>query len=258
MKRMKVSDLEKFLSGFKNKNAALVIVDTDGAELAVTDIIKTQGGSLGFETQEEFPDSWYDENGNEIIWDLDWTKEIERSTFAEEYELEVQKPGLIDATMVVNFRIYDGFAVSDKAGVMMTYPKTADLTPEQIDEINTYGGGAVADSKTVLPRDVALKYGELRQLLTVMDTTNSHDQGLVDAINVAWSLGSDRFRTILIALYDRDIDEIFNSPAFLCGWYDNDEAFSDLQTNWQEHAYNYLMHIADNQDLETILKFVKK
>lgn len=257
MKRMNVKDLEAFLAGFKDKNAALVIVDADGAELAVTDIIKTQGGSLGFETQEEFPDSWYDEHGNEIIWDLDWTNEIERSTLEDESELEVQKPGLIDAEMVVNFRIYDGFACSD-VGVMMTYPKTEDLTPEQIDEINEYGGGAVYDSKTVLPRDVALKYGELFYFKTIMDTTNSHDQGLVDAINVAWSLGSDRFRTILIALYDRDLDEIFNSPAFLCGWYDNDEAFSDLQTNWEEHAYNYLMHIADNQDLETILKFVKK
>lgn len=258
MKRMKVSDLEKFLSGFKDKNAALVIVDTDGAELAVTNIIETQGNSLGFETQQEFPDAWFDEHGNEIIWDLDWTKEIERSTFAEKDEIFVQKPGLIDAEICAEFRIYDGFAVSDKAGIMMTYPKTADLTPEQIDEINTYGGGAVADSKTVLPRDVAVKYGELRQLRAIMDTTNSHDQGLVDAINVAWSIGRDKFRTILIALYDRDLKEIMDSDAFGHQWDNTDDAFVYLQSNWDMNAENYLMHIADNQDLETILKFVKK
>lgn len=257
MKRMKVKDLEAVLAEFKDKNAALVIVDTDGAELAVTDIILTQGNSLGFLTQEAFPDEWYDERGNEIIWDLDWTKEIERSTFAEEDELEVCKPGMLDAVMVVNFRIYDGFACSD-VGVMMTYPKTADLTPEQIDEINDYGGGAVYDSKTVLPRDVALKYGEVFHFKTIMDTTNSHDPGLVDAINAAWTRGYDRFRTILIALYDRDLKEIMDSDAFGHKWRDTDEAFVELQSEWEAYAENYLMHIADNQDLETILKFVTK
>ena len=130
------------------------------------------------------------------------------------------------------------------------------LTQEEIEEIDDYCG-AVKDSKCVTPHDVCLKYGDVCVLREVMDTTNSHDQALVDAINAAWTRGYDRFRTILVALYDRDLEEIMESDAFGHRWADTDEAFTDLQSQWDAYAENYLMHIADNQDLEVILKFVK-
>lgn len=90
----------------------------------------------------------------------------------------------------------------------------------------------------------------------IMDTTNGHEPELVRRINDAWDKYREEFRPILIALYDRDIEEIFNSDAFLCGWNDTDEAFADLQSNWDMHAWNYLQHIADNNDLSTILHFL--
>ena len=90
----------------------------------------------------------------------------------------------------------------------------------------------------------------------IMDTTNGHEPELVRRINDAWDKYREEFRPILIALYDRDIEEIFNSDAFRCGWNDTDEAFADLQSNWDMHAWNYLQHIADNQDLSAVLHFL--
>ena len=255
MKRMKVKDLEAFLAGFKNKDASIKIVDVDGAELAVFGICETQGNSLGLETQEEFPDSWFDSHGNEILWNLDWTLEVRRLKDSEKAELLIVDPST-GKEVPYKFRIYDGFAVCDN-GLLMKYKKTEDLTQEEIEEIDDYCG-AVKDSKCVTPHDVCLKYGDVCILREVMDTTNSHDQALVDAINAAWTRGYDRFRTILVALYDRDLEEIMESDAF--SWpegADTDYVFTELQCNWDAHAENYLMHIADNQDLEVILKFVK-
>lgn len=93
-----------------------------------------------------------------------------------------------------------------------------------------------------------------------MNPYNSHNKNLVLTINRLWKRDKRRFRPILIALYDRDLDEIYDSDAFdFPNWRDahRDKIFADLQTNWEDHAYNYLMHIADDRDLETIIGFIR-
>ena len=90
----------------------------------------------------------------------------------------------------------------------------------------------------------------------VMDTTNNHNPELVKKINIAWNEKREMFGVILCALYKRDIEEILNSDAFTFPKYDADEVSFYLSDFWENEAYNYLQHIADDTDLECILNFL--
>ena len=108
----------------------------------------------------------------------------------------------------------------------------------------------------------------------IMTTLQNHDENLVDQINKKWAWFKDRFRPILCALYERDIDEITDADSFqIPAWIDTPQyragkskgnwgpymamALRDMKDRWEDFAENYLMHIADDWDLECILKFVR-
>lgn len=108
----------------------------------------------------------------------------------------------------------------------------------------------------------------------IMDTSNNHAEDLVRQINEKWARFKDRFRPILCALYERDIDEITDADSFqIPAWVDTPQyragqskgnwepymamALRDMKDRWEDFAENYLMHIADGQDLDCILKFVR-
>ena len=90
----------------------------------------------------------------------------------------------------------------------------------------------------------------------IMDTTQNHDAELVRKINQAWNEKREQFCPILRALYARDIKEIMDSDAW--NWTDDEESVKEtLHDEWDFHADNYLMHIADDLDLKTILTFLR-
>ena len=90
----------------------------------------------------------------------------------------------------------------------------------------------------------------------IMDTTQNHDPELVRKINQAWNEKREQFCPILRALYARDIKEIMDSDAW--NWTDDEESVKEtLHDEWDFHADNYLMHIADDLDLKTILTFLR-
>lgn len=108
----------------------------------------------------------------------------------------------------------------------------------------------------------------------VMNTTNGHSAELVARINALWDRQRDRFKPILCALYERDIDEITDAdsfqlpewkstPQYIKGetsgdWSEyNQFALECMKSGWEGYANNYLQHIADDGDLEVILKFVR-
>ena len=92
----------------------------------------------------------------------------------------------------------------------------------------------------------------------IMDTSNCHDEHLVDQINEKWNLFREHFRPILCALYERDAQEIYDSEAFTFDPAADVEYVRDyMKHHWEDEAWNYLMHIADNQDLEVIIQFVR-
>lgn len=118
----------------------------------------------------------------------------------------------------------------------------------------------------------------------IMDTTQNHDPELVYKINQAWNEKREQFCPILRALYARDIDEITDADSFQIDMWRPDnadgcrdeiiEAFNhgnetddwkrynelaleDMCREWDVFADNYLMHIADDLDLRTILTFLR-
>lgn len=100
-------------------------------------------------------------------------------------------------------------------------------------------------------KDIVLVSGE-----EIMDTTQNHDPELVRKINQAWNEKREGFCPILRALYERDITEIMDSDAW--NWTDNADSVKEtLHDEWDVHADNYLMHIADDLDLQTILTFLR-
>jgi hypothetical protein len=138
-------------------------------------------------------------------------------------------------------------------GDLDQYIRNADDFEEDYNDEELDGGFWV---KTLhIPEEIVKK---VVRYYGIMDTSNSHDKNLVEKINTAWSRASYKFRAILCALYDRDLLEIINSDAF--GWSegtDTDCVYAELSSNWDDYAYNYLMHIADDGDLETIINFVR-
>jgi hypothetical protein len=78
---------------------------------------------------------------------------------------------------------------------------------------------------------------------------NNHNPMLVKCINSAWNdeETSKLFEDIVVALMMRDSDEV-------------EEKLGEPQRvidNWMDYLPNYLMNIADDWDLVTILHFVR-
>ena len=78
----------------------------------------------------------------------------------------------------------------------------------------------------------------LEDIEDIMNTTNSHDKALVDAINDAWNDKRDEFADIVGVLMLRDREEC-----------DEKGVGSDI--------HSYLMQVADDQDLQCILDYLR-
>lgn len=80
----------------------------------------------------------------------------------------------------------------------------------------------------------------------IMDTLNAHDPKLVEHINYIWCRASERFKPILFAIYERDKVEAEEKDIVV-----------PTDDNFESFAYDFLMHVCDDADLETILNFVR-
>lgn len=82
----------------------------------------------------------------------------------------------------------------------------------------------------------------------ILDTTNSHDKNLVDKINYIWArVNEDRFKPILIALYQRDKEEAEEK-----GIEEIDE-----YTSFDSFAYEFMKSVCDDVDLAVIIDFIR-
>ena len=81
---------------------------------------------------------------------------------------------------------------------------------------------------------------------SIMNELNAHDPKLVEHINYIWCRASERFKPILLALYERDKEEAEEKNIVV-----------PTDENFESFAYDFLMHVCDDADLETILNFVR-
>lgn len=245
---MNVRELKGRLSGMGD-NLEVRVVDTDEKGISIVGVSYTDSGVLLL-VNHEFPDSWYYENGEEKL--TGYTLRPDEVIYD---DIEFCDEKLFGGCVTVHLRIQDGYA--EGHGIRVEYPKLADLTFEQVMELDEYLGGRIKDSGVVFPDDVILKYGKVVSFDGLMSTSNGHNAELVKKINVLWVERKDDFGPILKALYERDLEEIYHADSFSGEpWNNYDEAYADLSCYPGKYVRNYLMHVADDGDLETIFNFL--
>lgn len=81
----------------------------------------------------------------------------------------------------------------------------------------------------------------------IMNRTKGHTIALVEEINRVYNERPDRFEEILMLLAKRDSGELEEHNVVSFG----------INTSYDEIAHIYLQRIADDLDLETIIKYCK-
>lgn len=157
---MKAKELKALLDGV-NENADVLFQDVNGMLLEVIHGQASKDGDVEcvyLNTRQEFPDAWF-RHGAEVHWigdgvipvlTEDCNDEIlitDKNVFGDENEHEF------------HLAFYNGFAEGE--GLRLEYPRMEDVTDEMIEEMNTYTGGAIADSGSFNQHDVAVKYGKV-------------------------------------------------------------------------------------------------
>lgn len=247
---MKVKELKAILAN-ANDEHNVVIDDVNDMCIAIVGGGESSADGIRLHTQQEFPAEWFDKEGEEIDWALDGIKKVTTPDVDEMYLNYADETGGREVYVQATF--YDGFA--EGVGFKLTYPKMSELTSDLFQRIDECCGGRCTDSGCITPQDICVYCGKLEQF-GIMDATNGHAKDLVRSINVRWVEDHDMFRPILQALYERDAQEIFNCKEF--GWDDDIESVKEcMQTYWDLHAETYLKYVADDQDLEAIIKFVR-
>lgn len=247
---MTVKELKEILAG-ANDEQNVVIDDVNDMCIAIVGGGEYNEAGIHLHTQQEFPESWFDEKGEEIDWALKGIKKVTTPEVVDIYLVDDEKTGGREVYAQATF--YDGFA--EGACFKLTYPKMSELTSEMFQQVDASLGGRCTDSGCITPQDVCLCLGKLESF-GIMDDANGHDKDLVRDINIRWVEDREMFEPIMKALYRRDADEIFKCEEF--GWEDDIEEVNELmEQHWAFHAPTYLKYIADDQDLETIIKFVR-
>jgi hypothetical protein len=250
MKTMTVKELKAILEN-ANDEQNVVIDDVNDMCIAIAGGGENSADGIRLHTQQEFPAEWFDGEGNEIDWALQGIEKVTTPEEDEIYLIDDEKTGGREVYAKATF--YDGFA--EGAWFKLTYPKMSELTSELFQQIDAYCGGRCTDSGCITPQDVCLCCGKLVKF-GIMDETNGHDKDLVRDINIRWVEDREMFRPILRAMYERDAQEIFKCKEF--GWDDDIESVKEcMQKYWDLHAETYLKYVADDQDLEAIIKFVR-
>lgn len=83
---------------------------------------------------------------------------------------------------------------------------------------------------------------------TIINDTNGHNKDLVNKINYIWArVYEDRFKPILLALYERDKIEAEEKEI----------TFDLFNSSFESFAYEFMMHVCDDVDLEVIIDFIR-
>ncbi len=91
------------------------------------------------------------------------------------------------------------------------------------------------------------------RISNAMDTTNGHNPELVEKINKIFATAPwDKLGWVMKALYYRDWEEMVDKEIF-----NGTEEVYLSDFDWDKYSYDYLMKVADDTDLETIIQFMR-
>ena len=160
------------------------------------------------------------------------------------------------------------FRADGEVVVKVDAPNTEEakiLAVREVREMVDYNRVLKADKRVQFLNPLLLTKVE-KSFYPIMTPYNSHDKDLVNKINELWNSEEkhDRFRIILVAYMQRDLDEMYDKNCFGEASDEKTEKFFDenvntkyLNTHWEDLAECYLMRVADDADLECIIDFIR-
>lgn len=139
------------------------------------------------------------------------------------------------------------------------------LAVREIDKMFDFTRSLKADKRVQFLNPLMLTKVE-KTFYPIMTPHNAHNKDLVNKINELWNneVNHDRFRIILVAYMQRDLEEMYDWNCFGEASDEKTEKFFDenvnteyLNTHWEDLAEYYLMRVADDADLECIIDFIR-
>lgn len=138
------------------------------------------------------------------------------------------------------------------------------LAVREIDKMIDFTRSLKADKRVQFLNPLMLTKVE-KTFYPIMTPYNAHNKNLVNKINELWnSEKHDRFRIILVAYMQRDLEEMYDKNCFGEASDEKTEKFFDenvnteyLNEHWEDLAEYYLMRVSDDADLECIIDFIR-
>lgn len=138
------------------------------------------------------------------------------------------------------------------------------LALREVDKMIDFTRSLKADKRVQFLNPLFLTKVE-KTFYPIMTPYNAHNKDLVNKINELWnSEKHDRFRIILVAYMQRDLEEMLEKNCFGdCGddkvvnFVENEVDYNYLNENWEDLAEYYLMRVSDDADLECIIDFIR-
>ena len=135
---------------------------------------------------QEFPDTWFDDNGNEVRWINGKRVRLNYEPLNDDMELELEEFGIKEFSL----ELHDGWAAG--GGVRLVYPKLADLTDEQIEKLDDLLGHRITESGFIGFDDVALEFGKVVKYTTPVKKLDRESHLICESIQnitiVAWPM----------------------------------------------------------------------
>ena len=138
------------------------------------------------------------------------------------------------------------------------------LAVREVEKMVDYNRSLKVDKRVKFLNPLMLMKVE-KDFWPIMTPYNAHNKDLVNKINELWnSEKHDRFRIILVAYMQRDLEEMLEKNCFGdCGddkvvnFVENEVDYNYLNEHWEDLAEYYLMRVSDDADLECIIDFIR-
>ena len=151
---MTIKELKALFEGC-DEDTNVCIDDADGRTIRICGGGERSDCGIVLSVHQEFPEEWFDKNGNEVRWVRGKRVELDFKEMDDELICDCGEFGGVDIKLHLN----DGWATGK--GVLLNYPRLEDLTDEQISEIDIITGYRVSETGFLCFSDVAIAYGKV-------------------------------------------------------------------------------------------------
>lgn len=182
---MTIKELKALFEGC-DENENVCIDDMDGKTIRICGGGERSDCGIVLSVHQEFPDEWFDDNGNEVRWINGKRVRLNYEPLNDDMELDLGEFGIKEFSL----ELHDGWAAG--GGVRLVYPKLADLTDEQIEKLDDLLGHRITESGFIGFDDVALEFGKVVKYTPPVKKLDSESNLICESIQnitiVAWPM----------------------------------------------------------------------